>query len=85
MSVEMLGLRIMVEGGSYFNVVMPTQDAMQIVKNWSSGMYKVRNVTVIGNFDKPDSDVSGLWAVKVDCITGMHTFNPQSLVQEAPK
>jgi hypothetical protein len=63
----MIGLRFLFAGGAFFNVVLPLKEAQEILENWFTGQYKIKNIPRIGVINGDKS-----WAVQVDSITCIH-------------
>lgn len=76
--MRLLGLRFILEGSHFLQLVMPENEARKIVKNWRERDPRFLEAGVLGS-DTPDL----CWAVRLDKIQAMHTFDPRFL--ESPQ
>jgi hypothetical protein len=65
----------------FLSVMMTEDQAREICYNWLSGAYKLKGTTRIGD----SHSAHGSWAINIDDILGMHTSEPPTGTQPAPK
>lgn len=79
--MNQLGLKILLKeaASGFMIVVMEAEKAKKIVRDWLSGQFKIKGVNRIGDAEHP---AGGAWAVDLDSVSGMHTFDVTELQQQ---
>lgn len=72
----MIGLRFLLMGGAYLQVVVTSAEAEEIQAKWSSGWYQVKDQKTISH---TDPNLCGTWYIAVDKIQAIHEVPPPSL------
>lgn len=70
--MQLIGLRFLLEGSQFLNVVVPVNEAQSMINGWASGEYKRQGQKTLGGQLAPGQ---GGWALQIDHIKGMHTFD----------
>ena len=71
--MKFTGLKFILEFGSFIQVIIPEDEAKQIILAWKAGKLE----PVIGSHNQQGpGGFSGGWAVRVDTIRAIHTFDP---------
>lgn len=75
-----IGLRFILEHGSFLQVVTTASEAAQLIQDWASGQARLKDrLTFHG------TNQFGSWAVKTDSIRGIHTFSLEQAQQQFPQ
>lgn len=78
MNQKQIGLRLLLEGGHFVQVILPEAIAEGYVDRWIKGMLK----GVIG--ESVPTPHNPVWAVDTASIKAMHTFDPALMQQAQP-
>ncbi len=73
LSSKLVGLRFLLQHGSFLNIATHEAHARELVRQWIAG----KNNLIMGDGDFK----AGPWGVKADTIVGMHTFDLQATAQ----
>lgn len=71
---DLIGIRFVLTGGAFINAILCESDAKGIMRGWKLGEFVIKGKTIIGSDDyqKPQKDD---WAVRVEDIMAIHTFD----------
>ena len=73
--MKTVGIRFILQMGSFISAKVTEAKAREIVKLWISG----KSPVIFGDAD----DKEGAWAVKTDSIMGIHTFDMDAAMRQA--
>jgi hypothetical protein len=76
--MKQLGLNIFLSGSQSIALLLTENEALKIVKDWQSNYYHIKGISMIGGITTDGVQ----WAVKIDSISGMHTFDIEKLRQQ---
>ena len=79
---ELIGIRFILSNGAFINALLTESDGRVLIRSWKSGEFILKGKLIIGSddytkFQKDD------WAVKVDTIMAIHTFDLTQQMQQA--
>lgn len=61
-------------GGSWLLALVTETEAREIVQNWMSGYYRLKDIKVIGTATPPPK--GWIWSIEVDKIHAIHALTP---------
>ncbi len=76
-TLEIIGLNVMLRSQSPLHLLLQKEEAERILEDWQSSAAKLRNQLTL--YGVTADNVR--WAVRVDDVIGMHTFDPRRMQQ----
>ena len=77
-----LAAHFLLQGGHFLTVELPESSVKEIVHNWSSGWYRLKDINFIGSKEYPSTLH---WGVRLDNIVAIHSIDLDLLQQEQSK
>lgn len=81
--MKYIGLKFILGSGNFIQVIIPEDDAKNIVMQWMNGQLEQASVSgIIGNVNASSPYGSGMWCLKVSAIEAIHSFDLEELQRQ---